>query len=92
MSGTYDESASQEETTDSFWEVRPRRPNGELSPNPTICTHMTSLTFDLTSDQGKLPRNRKNPFTGTKWRRNLQESNRGGSLSRMDRRIDVMCV
>jgi len=28
----------------------------------TICTHMTSLTFDLTSDQEKLPRNRKKPF------------------------------
>jgi len=25
----------------------------------TICTHTTSLTFDLTSDQDKLPRNRR---------------------------------
>jgi len=25
----------------------------------TICTHTTSLTFDLTSDQEELPRNRK---------------------------------
>jgi len=25
----------------------------------TICTHTTPLTFDLTSDQEKLPRNRK---------------------------------
>jgi len=33
----------------------------------------------------------KQPFTGKKGR-NLQESNRGGSLSRMDRRIDVMCT
>jgi len=31
----------------------------------------------------------KKPFSGKKGR-NLQESNRGGSLSRMDRRIDVM--
>jgi len=29
----------------------------------TICTHTTSLTFDLTSDQEKLPRNRKKHFT-----------------------------
>jgi len=36
---------------------------------------------------GKTP---KQPFRGKKGR-NLQESNRGGSLSRMDRRIDVMC-
>jgi len=28
----------------------------------TICTHMTSLTFDLTLDQEKLPRIRKKPF------------------------------
>jgi len=27
---------------------------------------MTSLTFDLKSDQEKLPENRKNPFTGKK--------------------------
>jgi len=33
----------------------------------TICTHMTSLTFDLTSDQEQLPKNlKKNPFTGKK--------------------------
>jgi len=25
----------------------------------TVCTHTTSLTFDLTSDQEKLPRNKK---------------------------------
>jgi len=29
----------------------------------TICT---SLTFDLIADQEKLPRNRRNPFTGKK--------------------------
>jgi len=50
----------------------------------TICTHTTSLTFDLTSDQEKLPKNRKKTFTGKKGR-TLQESDRGGSLSRMDR-------
>jgi len=54
----------------------------------TICTHATSLTFDLTSNQEKLPRNRKKRSQGKKGR-TLQESNRGGSLSRMDR-IDVM--
>jgi len=43
---------------------------------------MTSLTFDLTSDQEKLPRNRKKNISRG---RTLRESNRGGSLSRMDR-------
>jgi len=52
----------------------------------TTCTHTTSLTFDLTSDQEKLPRNIfKKTFTREKRWRTLQESNRGGSLSRMDR-------
>jgi len=47
---------------------------------------MTSLTFDLTSDQEKLPKNRrKTTFTGKK-----VKSNRGGSLSRMDGIIDTM--
>jgi len=46
----------------------------------------TSPTFDLTSDQEKLP---TNPSRGKKGR-NLQESNRGGSLSKMERTIDVM--
>jgi len=32
----------------------------------TICTHRTSLTFDLTSDQEKLPRNRKKNVHGEK--------------------------
>jgi len=31
-----------------------------------LCPHTTSLTFDLTSDQEILPRNRKKPFTGRK--------------------------
>jgi len=31
-----------------------------------ICPHTTSLTFDLSSDQEKLPKNRKNPFSGEK--------------------------
>jgi len=47
----------------------------------TICTLTTSLSQDLTLEQEKLPRNRKNPFTGEKKGRNLQESNRGGFLS-----------
>jgi len=51
----------------------------------TICTHTTSLTFDLTS--GKTPQKCKKPFHGKKIR-TLQESNRGGFLSGMDRRID----
>jgi len=44
---------------------------------------------DLTSEQEKLQKHRKNPFTGKKGR-NLQQSNRGGSLSRRDRRTCVM--
>jgi len=36
---------------------------------------------------GKTPQKLKNAFTGKKKGRNLQESNRGGSLSRMDRRM-----
>jgi len=55
----------------------------------SVQTHTTSLTFDLTSDQEQLPRKRKKPFSGKK-RRTLEESNRGQSLSRMDRTIDVM--
>jgi len=56
----------------------------------TISTHTTSLTFDLTSDQKQLSRNREN-FHGEKKGRTLQESNRGGSLSRMGR-CNVSCV
>jgi len=47
-----------------------------------ICIHTTPLTFDLTSDQEK-----KLPKKGI----TLEESNRGGSPSRMDRATDVMC-
>jgi len=50
-----------------------------------------SLTFDLTLDQEKLPKNRKNPFTGKKGKKPSGKK-RGGSLSRMDRTIDVMCT
>jgi len=46
------------------------------------------MSRNLTSDQEKLP---NNPSRGKKGR-NLQESNRGGSLSRMERTIDVMCT
>jgi len=47
----------------------------------TICTHTTSLSQEITSDQKKLPRNRrKKTFTGKIKGRNLQESNSGGSL------------
>jgi len=35
----------------------------------TICTHTTSLTFDLTLDQEKLPRNRKKTFHREKKRK-----------------------
>jgi len=60
-------------------------PNYELaSEGFTICTHTTSLTFDLTSDQEKFPPKKEEKV------RTLQESNRGGSLSRMDRQMYVM--
>jgi len=49
----------------SVYFVQPNITNYKFaSEGFTICTHSTSLTFDLTSDQEKLPRNRKNPFTG----------------------------
>jgi len=45
--------------------VQPKITNYKFaSAGFTICTHTTSLTFDLTSDQEQLPRIRKNPFTG----------------------------
>jgi len=71
---------------DSVYFVKPNITNYKFaSEGFTICTHTTSLSQDLTSDQEKLPKNRKNPFTVKIKERNLQESNRGGSLSRMDR-------
>jgi len=57
------------------------------------------LTFDFTSDQEQQPNPPphthttpppKKELSGGKKGRTLQESNRGGSLSRMDRTIDVM--
>jgi len=43
--------------------IQPNITNYELaSEGFTICTHTTSLTFDLTSDQEKLPTNRKKTF------------------------------
>jgi len=59
-----------------------------LSQRALQSVHIDILNFDLTSDQEKLP---NNPSLGKRGR-NLQESNRGGSLSRMDRTIDVMCT
>jgi len=58
----------------------------------TICTQTTSLTFDLTSDQEKTPKKpqKKNLLQEKKYMRNLQESNRGQSFPKVDRRIDVI--
>jgi len=65
---------------------KPNITNYELaSEGLTIWTHTTSLTFDLTSDKGKLPRNSKKMTFMGKNGRNLEEIKRGGSLSRMDR-------
>jgi len=47
------------------------------------------LTFDLTSDQEKLPKSRKQPFTGKIKVRTLQERTEEDP-SRVDRTIDVM--
>jgi len=58
----------------------------------TICMHTTSLTFDLTSDQEKLPRKKKKNFHRGKKGRNLQESNRGGSLSLDGQKQWMSCV
>jgi len=52
----------------------------------TICTHTTSLTFDLTSDQEKLPRNREKKFTGLeKGKTPSGEQQRRIPLFRVDR-------
>jgi len=51
-----------------------------VSEGFTICTHTTSLSQNLTSDQEKLQEMEKKSFTGKKVR-DLQEINRGGSLS-----------
>uniref|UniRef100_A0A8C3G4H8 VWFD domain-containing protein n=1 Tax=Cyclopterus lumpus TaxID=8103 RepID=A0A8C3G4H8_CYCLU len=50
---------------------------GFLPKGFTICTHTTSVSQDLTSDQEKLP---KKTLNREKKGRNIQESNRGGSL------------
>jgi len=55
--------------------------------------HTTALTFDLANRIRKnSQKTEKKPFRGggNKRGRTLQESNRGGSLSRMDGTIDVM--
>jgi len=44
--------------------IQPNITNYEFaSEGFIICTHTTSLTFDLTSDEEKLPKIEKNPFT-----------------------------
>jgi len=75
---------------DSFLDVCIAQYHKYTSACFTLWTRTTSLTFEHTSDQEKLPRNRKENLSQGKKRRSLQESNRGGSLSRMDRTIDVM--
>jgi len=52
----------------------------------TICTHRHP--WPLTSH--RIRKNSQITLQGWKKGRNLQQSNRGGSLSRMDRTIDVM--
>jgi len=42
----------------------------------TICTHTTSLTFDLTLDQEKLSKKRKSLFTGKKGKKPSGEQQR----------------
>jgi len=58
---------SQVESFNSVYFIQPNITNEKFSSEGfTVCTHMTSLTFDLTSDQEQLPRNPKNPFRGKK--------------------------
>jgi len=47
----------------------------------TTCIYKTSLSQDRTSDQESLPKKLKKTLSQVKKERNLQESNRGGSLS-----------
>jgi len=73
--------------------VQPKITNDKLSPARfTICAHSTSLTFDLSHRIRKNSQKKfkKQPFRVVKKWRRLQESNRGGPLSRMERGIDVM--
>jgi len=51
----------------SVYFISPNITNHKLSSEGfTICPHMTSLTFDLTSDQEKLPRDREKNLSGGK--------------------------
>jgi len=56
----------------------------------TICTHTASLSQDLTSDQEKLPRNRKKTFTEKKRQETFRRATEEDPSPRMQRRIDVM--
>jgi len=51
----------------------------------TICTHTTSLSQDLASNQEKLSRNKKNTFTGKKWEEAFRRATEEDPSPRMDR-------
>jgi len=51
---------------------------------------MTSLTFDPTSDQEKLPRNRKNSFTGKNREETFSRATEENPSPRWTDAIDVM--
>jgi len=51
----------------------------------TICTHTTSLSQDLTSDQEKRPRNRKKTFHREKREETFRRATKEDPSPRMDR-------
>jgi len=56
----------------------------------TICTHTTSLTFDLTSDQEKLPRNREKNFHREKREETFRRATKEELSPGWTEAIDVM--
>jgi len=56
--------------------AQPNITNYEFASGFTICTHTTSLTFERTSNQEKLPRNKKTLFMGEKGKKPSGEQQR----------------
>jgi len=75
----------------SVYFVKPNITNYKLaSGGLTICTHITSLSQDLTLNQEKLPRYRKNPFMGNKLNKPSGEQQTRIPLPGWTEAIDVM--
>jgi len=58
----------------------------------TICTHTTSLSQDLTSDQKKLPKKQKKLSLGKKGRKHSEEQQRRIPLAGWTDAINGMCT